>query len=250
LGITVILPAAGAGTRLGLTYPKELYEVKPGVKLIDFSLTHIKKHLEKFPRTDLKVAVVITKGKLSVYEYVKSKLPDARVVAVLFDEAYFEWAGSVYSANEHFSEKNIVMLPDSVIEVGKENPLYDDDGKTLIEKMNEALENNPVAFGTVSCKNKNKLSNLGALFVKDEKVLCFQDKPETGLEKYNAFWATYAFKKESAHDLYDFLLHSIKHESPDYEKQLFYPAAGSMLYSYHDLGTWEAIERFLSSGKK
>ena len=36
--LTVILPCAGEGNRLGLTTPKELYEIIPGKRLIDFSL--------------------------------------------------------------------------------------------------------------------------------------------------------------------------------------------------------------------
>ena len=39
--MTVILPAAGSGQRLGLDYPKELFEIVPGKKLVDFSLDHI-----------------------------------------------------------------------------------------------------------------------------------------------------------------------------------------------------------------
>ncbi|MCP5049152.1 MAG: hypothetical protein GY940_18430, partial [bacterium] len=66
--ITVILPCAGEGSRMGLETPKELFEIFPGndaagksakgkpVKLIDFSLEHIR----AFPdRRALRVAVVV-----------------------------------------------------------------------------------------------------------------------------------------------------------------------------------------------
>jgi len=243
MNTTIILPAAGSGTRLGLSSPKELYEVNPGIKLIDFSLMHIKKYLEKYPGNKLSIAVVIKKEKLSVYEYVKVKFPEIKVSPVLFNDNYFEWAGSVYSANEYFSDNNIVLLPDSFIEMSAEDP-FRDRASTLFDKILDLLKTSAVSFGVIPCKDKNKLTNLGALFLNEGKVLHFQDKPKDEYEKYNAFWTTYAFKKKSAHTLYEFLVRSIKHEKTEYEKELFYPAKAAELYSYTDLGTWEAIDNF------
>ena len=40
--VTIILPCAGEGKRLGAKGPKELFEIYPGKKLIDYSLEHIK----------------------------------------------------------------------------------------------------------------------------------------------------------------------------------------------------------------
>jgi UDP-N-acetylglucosamine pyrophosphorylase len=39
--ITIILPCAGSGSRLGLSEPKELFEISPEIRLIDFSSAHI-----------------------------------------------------------------------------------------------------------------------------------------------------------------------------------------------------------------
>ena len=70
--ISIILPCAGDGKRMGLSYPKELFEIFPGVKLIDFSLNHIDFYVN---RTDMhiKIIIVIKTGKEEVFEYVKRR---------------------------------------------------------------------------------------------------------------------------------------------------------------------------------
>ncbi len=110
--LTVILPCAGEGNRLGLDIPKELFEIVPGTRLIDFSLNHIR----AVPvGIEVKVAVVVRPWKKEVVDYVSRKLPGTAVEAVLFDDAYSEWPGSVYSASGFFSAHNLVLLPDSCL---------------------------------------------------------------------------------------------------------------------------------------
>ncbi len=84
MDLTIILPCAGSGSRLGLDYPKELYEIWQGVKLIDFSLMHFKKFIPKFSKRNLIIAVVISRSKIKVFEYIKKKLPGINVKAVEF----------------------------------------------------------------------------------------------------------------------------------------------------------------------
>lgn len=247
MDLTIILPCAGTGSRLGLTIPKELYEFYPDVKLIDFSLMHIKKFISSCTNKKLKVAVVIRQSKIKVYDYVKATLPDIDVYPVDFNESYHEWAGSVYSAKNIFSKNNIVLLPDSVIQVIQKNPYYSLSGQTLIELMIQSLENNHVCFSYIDCLDKNKLKHFGAMKITEGKIIDFQDKPINNFSNYNAFWAAYGFQKKSAKNLYEFLAHSIKHEKVDYTKETFYPALGIKLYSYTDLGTWESINNFKTS---
>ncbi len=243
--ITIILPCAGEGKRLGLKTPKELYEIYPGQKLIDFSLTHIKHYLKRKQGNKVRVCVVIKKGKEAVYEYVKSILSvSTEVTFAHFNTSSREWPGSVYSAGEYFSAFNIVLLPDSFIQLAETDPYYDLEGKTLLDLMLIFLERSRVVFAYVKSSNKKKLGNLGALKAYKERIVEFRDKPENNRHKYNGYWVSYAFVNTVARELYQFLIDSVEHKKDNYAEQKFFPAAGVKLYRYHDLGTWESIRNF------
>ncbi|HOV15618.1 MAG TPA: sugar phosphate nucleotidyltransferase [Spirochaetota bacterium] len=244
--LTVILPCAGEGKRLGLSYPKELFEIKDNFKLIDFSLSHIKYFINKENNLTIKIVVVVNPYKISVFQYVKEKLPEIDVKYTFFNDSYYEWAGSVYSANEYFTENNFVLLPDSVIVLDNQNP-FENNNLTLIESAYNNLQERDVVFGTIFCNEKDKIKNLGACFVKNKKVLKFQDKPKKNLAKFNAFWGCYGFKKTISKEIYNFLKNSIKHKYQNYEKKTFYPFGSFDINYYCDLGTWESIEKFKAS---
>lgn len=243
--VTIILPCAGEGERLGLKIPKELFEVVPGIRLIDFSLDHIRAFGDK---KKINVAVVVRPWKTEVAEYTARNLPGVSVKAVMFNDNYSEWPGSVYSVSS-FSENNLVLLPDSCLRLS-ENPscdpstCFDENGKTLVELAMEALREYGVAFGYVKCTDPQVLKSLGAMRVEGREVCAFQDKPAQNLEQYNSFWGCYAFRKEHARALYDFLIRSVRHQPVSLEEQPFCPVGTVPLRSYRDLGTWERIDQF------
>jgi NDP-sugar pyrophosphorylase family protein len=234
--LTVILPCAGEGNRLGLTTPKELFEIVPGKQLIDFSLEHIR--AQGAEKVQPVVVVVIRPWKKEVAEYVKTKLPGIRVETVLFNDDYKEWPGSVYSAAAFFSQYNLVLLPDSYLCLGKGVP------GTLMEMMLAALKNHKVVFGGVPSTDCSTLMNLGAMRVEHGIVTAFQDKPRQDLEKYNSFWGCYGFRQECGQALYEFLIKSVHYQPAPLEEQSFNPPGSIPLHSYLDLGTWENIRRF------
>ncbi|HLP62663.1 MAG TPA: hypothetical protein VK186_27735, partial [Candidatus Deferrimicrobium sp.] len=244
--MTVILPCAGEGNRLGLKTPKELFEILPGKRLIDFSLEHIlawDREREK-GILRLQIAVVIRSWKKEVAEYVAVKLPGIRVETVLFDDNYTEWPGSVYSAAAFFSPYNLVLLPDSYLclrDCGSYSPdiCFNVDGKTLVELTRDALDKYKVIFGAVPCTDPNMLKHLGAMKVEQGKVTAFQDKPLQNSAHFNSFWGCYGFRIEYGKELYDFLIRSVHHQPVSLEEQSFYPPGSIPLYSYLDLGTWD-----------
>jgi len=246
--ISIILPCAGSGTRLGLEYPKELHEISENFRLIDFSLNHILQFKKDNPESDLRVVLVVRPHKESVFKYAEERLKNTgiEVIKEFFNEKYYDCAGSIYSANGYFGDLNIALLPDSVIRLAKDSVYIYESGKTLLAEMAEKMKNNDVVFAYQPCSDKEKLKALGALFVSGGKVLSFCDKPDKDFEKYNAFWTAYGFKRESGLPLYEFIRESVLHKNPDYSKQGFYPAAGLPVYSYCDLGTWDNIKAFLS----
>jgi len=250
--VTIILPSAGDGKRLGAQCPKELFEIYPGKKIIDFSLEHIKAFHDSKIRKELDirigVVVVIKPGKESVFRYVSEQLPNIAVNYVMFNNYFREWPGSVYSAKKEFSEKNIVLLPDTFIKFGTDDLIYSDvNGETLIGKAANSLENARIVFGVSKCSNPERVSSLGAVMVEGDRIRIFKDKPETELNKYNGVWGLYGFVETAARELYEFLIDSVeKRESKEYllaelDPKVFY------IDSYHDLGTIESVGKFINS---
>jgi 2-C-methyl-D-erythritol 4-phosphate cytidylyltransferase len=47
MSLNIILPCAGKGSRLGLSYPKEIHQIDHDVRLIDLSLLDYAFHTEK-----------------------------------------------------------------------------------------------------------------------------------------------------------------------------------------------------------
>jgi len=247
-GLTVILPCAGSGTRLGLKKPKELFEILPGICLIDFSLAHIRAAL---PVAGIKVVVVIRPDKEEVVDHVRRVLPEIKVESVFFNDSYHEWPGSVFSARETFSNHNLVLLPDSILNIGKNSfnsktePICrDEEGSTLIKLAIDSLPGHKVVFGWIQCSDSRELKKKGALRVESGTVTAFLDKPDASFEKYNGFWGCYAFRKEVGESLYHFLVSSVRHRPVSLEEQSFHPAGAIPLHSYRDLGTWSAIRQF------
>lgn len=244
--LTVILPCAGSGMRLGLKRPKELLEIVPGTRLIDLSLAHIR---GAFSLPGIRVAVVIRPWKAEVVNHVRQSLPGVSVEAVMFDDSYKEWPGSVYSARETYSDHNLVLLPDSMLNLGKGfingGPIcHNAEGASLIELVQDALLHHKLVFGFIECKDRRVLKKMGALRVEEGVVTLFQDKPEESLEKYNGFWGCYAFRKEVGQSLYNFLIKSVQHQPVSLRDQPFYPPGIIRVESYRDLGTWSAIRKF------
>jgi hypothetical protein len=257
--LTVILPCAGEGSRLNLKRPKELFEIASGVRLIDFSLNHLRAIFDKqgkrnLPSISIKVVVVTRPWKMEVAEYVSQQLrllPGITVETVMFNDSYSEWPGSVYSASEFFTENNLVLLPDSCLRLSEEpsctvslSTCFNEKGETLVELVLHALKEYKLVFGSVKCTEKKILKQLGAMRVENGEVSAFQDKPKNNIEQYNSFWGCYGFRKEYGRAIYDFLIQSVQHQPVSLKEQPFYPVGTIPLHSYRDLGTWENIRRF------
>ena len=245
--LTVILPCAGSGSRLGLDAPKELYEILPGVRLIDFSLRHIHHYIHSFNKSTpppLQVVVVTRPWKLSVSDYVQAQLPQLPVRTIFFNDAYHDWPGSVFSAAPAYSERNIVLLPDSFLAVSANDPYRDAAGIPLVEVLNHSLSNQKLVFGAIECNDPMRLKSLGALYVENKRIMRFRDKPQCDFHLYNSFWGCFGFKRCIGTQLYEFMLASVKKHSPPISDEPLLPAAAIPIADYRDLGTWASIESF------
>ncbi|HPQ41181.1 MAG TPA: hypothetical protein PLV45_12485 [bacterium] len=256
-----ILPCAGEGRRLGWGGPKELFPIFSDKRLIDFTLDHIREAAHELSgsdatsgapihptadhtRYDLSVIVVTQPWKTDVPEYVAGQLPGIPVRTVMFNPELFEWPGSVHSAQPHYGDINIVLLPDSFLSLSPEAPARDPAGKQLIHYILSSLARHSVVFGYRPCTHPGQLKQLGALHVTDGIVSAFQDKPATHLQLYNGFWCCYAFTRPMGTPLYRFLQQSVARTPVNIQNEPFHPAGAFPVHNYMDLGTPAAIESF------
>ena len=232
--MNVIIPAAGQGTRLGLPYPKELHRITEGRSLIDFSLDHIQVAAGRFGE----VVLVTLPEKAAVAAYVRGQLADVPVIACPPDPRYSEWAGSILSAEPHFAERNLVLLPDSRISLPDE--------RTLAEHYEPLFDaGHDVVFAVKKVAAAAELERLGALRLEGSLVTDFCDKPDPAeAPAYNAYWASFGFTRRAGPPLLKMMMRSVARERVDIGS-LGLSIAAFEIADYVDLGTWPAIRRFL-----
>ena len=227
--INIIIPCAGSGTRLNLPYSKEIHKINHKNTLIDLSLSLCLKNKEIINE----IIIVTRPDKKDLIEYMSKWKKEFKIRICFFNNNYFEWAGSIRSAEKNFANKNVVLLPDTKITQYKD--------KSLLKQMNTKLNCSEVCFALKKEKDKKKLSNLGALAIEDNKIIEFCDKPQSNLRKFNCHWGSFGFTKNVSIKLLEMMTKSIKRKKVNINKQNF---STSFFYikKYIDLGTWENIE--------
>ncbi len=227
---TIILPCAGEGSRLALPYPKEIHHVGQNQALIDFSL----QMLERSGSQVDKIVVVLNSNKTLLIKHLEKWRSRFNIVFCYFDDDYREWPGSVLSAQHLFGEKNIVLLPDSTITERADTP--------LITTMIELLDHSGLVFAAKRISGEN-ISALGALSVNNEgSVDEFCDKPRTAVDRYNAFWCSFGFRRRVASPVLQTFSRSVARESVSVEDMSAGRISAFWVDEYKDLGTWLSIK--------
>jgi len=97
--------------------------------------------------------------------------------------------------------------------------------------------------------DENVLKTKGALYVNDKGIIeKYEDKPESNLKNYNAFWCSFAFRKRVFNQCISFMEKSTLKQkiSIDEIKQTpIHNSKGIEVEDYIDLGTWKEIRRML-----
>ena len=152
-----------------------------------------------------------------------------------------EYTGAIKSASHLFGEHNIVLLPDTIMTLTP--------GADLYELVNTSLTETGFTFLFKNEVNKDVLKTKGALYVDDNNIIKnYQDKPETNLEDYNAFWCSFAFRRRAFNSCIEFMEKSTlrqKVSAEEIQKTPIYNSKGINVDDYVDLGTWDEIRRLL-----
>ena len=235
--LTVILPAAGKGSRLNLPYPKEILRLNNEDGLIDYSFNFFR----DYGRKDIDFVVVINEHKTEIVEYLARYKDRYNISFVYQNPNEYEYTGAIKSAKHLFGEHNIVLLPDTIMTLSPNQDLYD-----LIQS---SLTETGFTFLYKKESNQSILKTKGCLYVNDQSIVeKYEDKPEHNVDQYNGFWCAFAFRKRVFDTCISFMEKStLKHriDFNEIKDTPIYNSKAIQVNDYIDLGTWDEIKRLL-----
>lgn len=235
--LTVIMPAAGKGTRLNLPYPKEILRLDKEQALIDYSFDFFR----DYGRRDVEFVVVINEDKTEIVKYLSRYKDKFNISYTYQNPNEREYTGAIKSAKHLFGEHNVVLLPDTIMTLKP--------GVDLIEAVQGSVTETGFTFFYKRERNDKMLRTKGALCIdENELVKGYEDKPEENIETYNAFWCSFAFRKRAFDPAIAFMEKSTLRQRVlpnEIEMTPIYGSKGIEVLDYQDLGTWDEIRRLL-----
>ena len=235
--LTVILPAAGKGTRLNLPYPKEILRLNNDEALIDHSFNFFR----DYGRKNVEFVVIVNEDKPELLSYLAKYKDRFNITFTYQSPSDQEYTGAIKSASHLFGEHNLVLLPDTIMTLSTESDLY--------ELINSSLTETGFTFLYKKESDADILKTKGALVVdKNNLITAYEDKPQINLEKFNAFWCAFGFRKRTFNQCISFMEKSTlkqKVTNEEIEGTPIYKSKGIPVQDYRDLGTWPEIRRML-----
>lgn len=236
--LTVILPCAGEGTRLSLPYPKEIHSIEKNKSLIDYSFDLF----SNYGRKDVQFVVTINENKTELVKYLSRYKTRFNISFTFFNPLETEYTGSIKSAKHLFGEKNLVLLPDTFMKLKSSND--------IVKLVSDSLNETGFTFFFKRENDKNMLKTKGSLLIdSDNLVQEYEDKPQENIERFNAFWTSFAFRKRVFDSCIEFMEKStLNHRLlvDEIKNTSIYKSKAIEVDEYIDLGTWDQIYRFIS----
>ena len=182
--LTVILPAAGKGTRLNLPYPKEILRLDKHTALIDNSFDLFKgSH-----RDDVEFVVVINENKTEIVKYLAKYKAQYNISFTFQNPDELEYTGAIKSAKHLFGENNLVLLPDTLLTLSRDFNLQ--------QELQLHLARYDFAFLFKYETDEKMLRTKGCLQLDNtSKVVYYEDKPLSTLVSMTDI-GVLAFKRE------------------------------------------------------
>jgi len=234
--ITAIIPAAGQGTRLNLPYPKEIYRVDRNQALIDFTFDFFK----GYTRDEVEFVVIINEHKTDIVKYLSRYKSRFNISFTYQNPAEKEYTGAVKSAAHLFGEYNVFLLPDTIMTLAP--------GADLGQLIKTALANDSFAFLYKPETDPAMLKTKGALTVENGVVTAYEDKPKEDLGRFNAFYCSFAFKRDAFDSAMAFMEKStlgLEVDPAEIRNTPLYLCKGIPVVDFVDLGTWPELRRML-----
>lgn len=235
--LTVIMPAAGKGTRLNLPYPKEILRLDKEQALIDYSFDFFR----DYGRRDVEFVIVINEEKTEIVKYLSHYKDKFNISFTFQNPNEQEYTGAIKSAKHLFGEHNVVLLPDTIMTLKP--------GVELVDAVQNSLNETGFTFFYKKESEEKMLKTKGALTIDvGGLVQAYEDKPESDVERFNAFWCSFAFNRRAFDSAISFMEKSTLKQRvlpAEIEKTPIYLSKGIEVSDYKDLGTWDEIRRLL-----
>jgi NDP-sugar pyrophosphorylase family protein len=236
--LTVIMPAAGEGTRLNLPYPKEILRLDKEQALIDYSFDFFR----DYGRKDVEFVVIVNESKTEIVEYL-AKYKDRYNISFTYQNPHeFEYTGAIKSAKHLFGEHNVILLPDTIMKL----PANID----LVTAVEESLTETGFTFFYKEETNPDMLKTKGAINIDaNGKVVMYEDKPESNHERFNAFWCSFAFRRRAFDECIAFMEKSTLKQRVNVDEikgTPIFQSKGIKVDDYTDLGTWPEIRKLIA----
>jgi len=175
--VTVILPCAGKGTRLGLPFPKELAPLHAGEAVIDSCLSMIRK-----ADAHCRIVLMDDGDRSQTRSYIRRKLPDVPLAVVQQHLYAADFPDAIIKLEPWFGDVNIVMLPDAV---------YESAGEPVSQLTDLAAES---GFALAACRvSPDVISSAGALAVSQDNIIRYYDDKPGDPAPFNAVWGMLGF---------------------------------------------------------
>lgn len=236
MSLTVVIPAAGKGTRLNLPYPKEILRLDKEQALIDYTFDFFR----DYGRKDVKFVVVVNEEKLDVVKYL-SRYKDRFNISFTFQNpAEQEYTGAIKSARHLFGKHNVVLLPDTIMTLKE--------GIDLGETVVKSLQNTGFTFFYKAENDPLMLRTKGAVHVnKNGEVTMYEDKPQANFSRFNGYWCSFAFTKDQFDSSIAFMEKSTLKlpQTIDFNTTPLCNSKAIEVVDYRDLGTWDEIRKLL-----
>ena len=231
--LTVILPAAGKGTRLNLPYPKEILRLDKEKALIDNSFDLF----SGLDRNDVEFIVVINEDKTEIVKYLSKYKSKYNVSFTYQSPKELEYTGAIKSAQHLFGDHNIVLLPDTLL------TLFN--GENLVHELHDRLEKDGFTFLFKFESDEVMLSTKGCLKLDSKKkVIDYEDKPQKNITRFDGYWCGFGFKKDAFNNCISFMEKStLKSSDPKtgIEQTKLFGSKVIEIKDYKDLGTWDQL---------
>lgn len=179
LQVTVILPCAGKGSRMGVPFPKELLPSGPGRCVIGSSLDLIRVSSEA---SDVRVLLMTDGDRALTARHVRAELPGIPVAEVVQDPGAADMPDAVLALAPWLSPAaNVLLLPDVI---------YEWSGDPVTEIAAKASSYG-FAVGAVKAAS-DEIAAAGALRVGGDRIAAYEDKPADP-SAYDALWGILGF---------------------------------------------------------
>ena len=234
--LTVILPCAGEGSRLSLPYPKEIHSIEKNKSLIDYSFDLF----SNYGRKDVEFVITLNENKIELVKYLSRYKSRFNISFTFFNPSETEYTGSIKSAKHLFGEKNLILLPDTFMKLKS--------SQDIVNIISNSLNETGFTFFFKRESDSDMLKTKGSLLIdEDDLVRGYEDKPQEDLDRFNAFWTAFAFRKRVFDRCIEFMEKStLNHRLVINEIQNtpMYKSKAIEVDDYVDLGTWDQIYKF------